>query len=333
MRAAPRDWAAAPKKRMIGEMPGRKSRVLLVDDDRTMLDSLGQMVTSCGYLALPAPTWSDALKIFRRERPDIVLLDVMMPTIDGYKLARMIKAEAPESFVPIILITGLDDLESKRRGMSAGADDFLTKPVAGLELEIRLNAMLRIKQLTDQLATANSKLAELAVTDPLTRLYNRRALYEHLDREFNRSRRYGNAFAVAMLDIDHFKRVNDTYGHSTGDQVLALVARTLSETVRRTDIVGRYGGEEFLILAPETPLAAAHILAERIRSAVEARTAAADGCPAVTISVGVACSETVQAETSEALVQLADGALYTAKDRGRNCSVVVSPDDETSTAG
>ena len=308
----------------------KSSRVLIVDDDRTMLDSLGGMISECGYHGLTAQTWSDALKIFRREVPDIVLLDVIMPTIDGYKLARMIKAEA-ESFVPIILITGLDDLESKRRGMSAGADDFLIKPVAPLELEIRLNAMLRIKLLTDELAAANNKLAELAVTDPLTGLYNRRALYEHLDREFNRSRRYGNSFAVCMLDIDHFKAVNDNYGHSMGDEVLKLVAATLNETIRRTDIVGRYGGEEFLILAPETPPEAAHILAERLRANVEENTRAAPGLPDVTVSVGAACSATVKAETCEALVQLADGALYDAKDSGRNCCILVSSDDETRT--
>ncbi len=300
----------------------RRSRVLLVDDDRSMVDTLGEMVTACGYQALPAQTWSDALRIFRRAKPDIVLLDVMMPTIDGYKLARMIKAES-DSFVPIILITGLDDLESKRRGMSSGADDFLTKPVAPLELQIRLNAMLRIKELTDQLATANAKLGELAVTDALTGLCNRRSLYEHLDREFNRSRRYGNPFAVLMLDIDHFKVVNDTWGHSTGDKVLVSVSGTMKDSVRKTDFVGRYGGEEFVIVAPETPLDAARVLGERIRKSVEISTASAEELPAVTVSVGIACNENVRAETSEDLVQMADGALYEAKEGGRNRCVTV----------
>jgi len=300
----------------------RRSRVLLVDDDRTMVETLGELVTSCGYQALPAHTWSDALRIFRRANPDIVLLDVMMPTIDGYKLARMIKAEA-ESFVPIILITGLDDLESKRRGMASGADDFLTKPVAPLELQIRLNAMLRIKELTDQLATANAKLGELAVTDALTGLCNRRALYEHLDREFNRSRRYGNPFAVLMIDIDHFKTVNDTWGHAAGDRVLVAVSSTLRETIRKTDVVGRYGGEEFVILAPETTLEAACVLGERLRARVEESTAALEQMPGGTVSVGIACNENVSAETSEDLVQHADAALYEAKEGGRNRCVTV----------
>jgi two-component system, chemotaxis family, response regulator WspR len=304
--------------------PGGKARVLLVDDDRSMLDALARMVHDCGHEPLPASTWSDALMLYRRARPDLVLLDVMMPTIDGYKLARMLKAEAGR-FVPIILITGLDDLESKRRGMSAGADDFLTKPVAQLELDIRLNAMLRIKQLTDEIAAANARLAELATTDPLTRLANRRALYEHLDREFQRSQRYGNAFAVLLLDIDLFKRVNDTWGHAVGDRVLVAVSQILRETVRQTDVVGRYGGEEFLVLAPETPHASARVLAERVRARVELGAPEADDLPAVTVSVGVASSDVLKVAHFEELIQLADDALYAAKHAGRNrCEVAAA---------
>ncbi len=286
-----------------------------------MVDTLARMVTDCGYEPLTARTWADALMLFRRGRPDIALLDVMMPTIDGYKLARMIKAEAGQ-FMPIILITGLGDLESKRRGMAAGADDFLSKPVAPLELEIRLNAMLRIKELTDEIARANRKLAELATTDSLTGLLNRRAIYEHLDREFQRSRRYGNEFAVLLLDIDHFKRVNDTHGHGAGDRVLEMVGGILRETVRQTDFVSRYGGEEFLVLAPETPRVNALVLAERVRARVEHTSREADALPLVTVSIGVAVSDLAAARQCEDLVQLADVALYEAKDGGRNRCVV-----------
>lgn len=290
-----------------------------------MLDALSQMVRDCGHEALPARTWADALMLFRRSEPDIALLDVMMPTIDGYKLARMIKGEA-DSFVPIILITGLGDLESKRRGMAAGADDFLSKPVGQLELDIRLNAMLRIKQLADELGLANRKLAELATTDGLTTLLNRRAIYEHLDREFSRSHRYGNPFAVLLLDIDHFKQVNDTWGHATGDRVLVRVSAILRETVRQTDFVGRYGGEEFLVLAPETPVVNARVLAERIRARIEHGTRGDPDLPASSVSVGIASSETVKVQHFEELVQLADAALYEAKEAGRNrCVVAQSP--------
>jgi diguanylate cyclase (GGDEF)-like protein len=251
----------------------------------------------------------------------------MMPTIDGFKLARMIKAESGH-FVPIILITGLGDADSKRRGMAAGADDFLSKPVAPLELEVRLNAMLRIKELTDQIAAANAKLAELATTDGLTSLYNRRAIYEHLDREFHRSQRYGNPFAVFLLDIDHFKLVNDTWGHAMGDRIIVRVARILTETVRQTDFSGRYGGEEFLVLAPETPHVNARVLAERIRARVEHVSRSEDELPEVTVSIGIASSDNVTAEHYEELVQAADVALYEAKNAGRNRCVAARATNE-----
>lgn len=282
-----------------------------------MLEHMSRLVAEAGHEPLSASTWSDAIRLFREGRPDLVLMDVMMPTLDGYKLARILKSDSGV-FVPIILLTALDDVESKRRGMAAGADDFLTKPVSPLELEIRVSAMLRIKELTDQLQDANAKLAQLAVTDPLTGLHNRRSVYSHLEREFVRAKRYEHPLAVAMLDIDHFKKVNDTYGHQTGDQVIRLVADALRRTIRQTDLAGRFGGEEFLILAPETGREHALTMAERIRLAVEEASAVSPGGPPVTVSIGVATTEVPDATSSEELVRLADEALYRAKREGRN---------------
>jgi diguanylate cyclase (GGDEF)-like protein len=251
-----------------------------------------------------------------------VLLDVMMPTIDGYKMAKMIKAEAG-SFVPVILLTALEDVESKRRGMASGADDFLSKPVSALELQIRIQSMLRIKHLTDELQEANAKLARLAITDPLTGLPNRRSLYEHLQREFQRAGRYRHPMSVVMSDIDHFKKVNDTWGHQIGDRVIRLVADVMRSLVRASDIAGRFGGEEFLLVAPETGREAVAPLCERIRSLVEREAArAGDGIPPVTISVGAASTDAVHVETVDELVHAADTALYEAKRAGRNRVVV-----------
>jgi len=306
-------------------------RVLLVDDDRTMLTSLSEMVRAIGHESFPATTWAEALQTFRNVQPHIALLDVMMPTIDGYKLTSMIKA-ATDRFVPVILITGLNDIESKRRGMAAGADDFLTKPVAQLELQIRLSSMLRIKQLTDEIHAVNAKLEKIAVTDPLTKLFNRRAVYEHLEREFMRSQRYGNPFCVYLMDIDHFKNVNDTYGHSVGDQVLVLVSDGMRQTVRRTDVVGRYGGEEFIVLAPETSLSEARILGERLRMIVSQRSAETEGVPHVTISIGVAQAEAGTMAHFEELVHLADCGLYQAKRSGRDRCVYVTADSDEARA-
>ncbi len=298
------------------------TRILVVDDDRAALSRLSGMVQECGYEAMTALTWSDALRLYRQATPHLVLLDVMMPTIDGYKLARILKNETPEHFVPIILITGLDDTESKRRGMASGADDFLTKPVGPVELEIRIQSMLRIKELTEKIEAANAKLAELASTDPLTQLKNRRVVYEHLEMEFARSRRYKHPLAVFMMDIDHFKQVNDRHGHGVGDEVLRVVARVLRGNTRSTDIVGRYGGEEFIVLAPETNTTDSRIVAERIRTGVAAATAAEPGLPDATISIGVATTEGAAVAHFEDLVHLADNALYEAKKQGRNCCVV-----------
>ncbi|RMH43089.1 MAG: diguanylate cyclase [Deltaproteobacteria bacterium] len=293
-------------------------RILIVDDDRSMLSAVADMVRDQGHEPHTATSWTDALRLYRQVRPDCVLLDVMMPTIDGFKMAQLLKREEEGGFVPIILITGLGDVESKRRGMASGADDFLTKPVNAVELEIRLASMLRIKDLADQLQRANDQLAELAATDGLTQLRNRRVLYEHLEREFARARRYKHPLAVFMLDVDHFKQVNDVHGHAVGDDVLRVVARVITTQTRETDIAGRYGGEEFVVLAPDTPTAAARVLGERIRAAVHAETEAADGVPAVTVSVGIATTESVQPAQFEDLLHLADEALYRAKKRGRN---------------
>jgi len=297
-------------------MPSR-ARILLVDDDRAMLAALEQMVRECGHEPVTARTWTEALRAYRQATPDLVLLDVMMPNIDGFKLARIFKKENTERFVPVILLTGLGDVDSKRRGMASGADDFLTKPVTQVELEIRLQSMLRIKELTDQISEANNKLAELASTDPLTQLKNRRVIYEHLEREFARSRRYKHPLSVFMMDLDHFKAINDTHGHGVGDDVLRLVAQVLRTSMRETDLVGRYGGEEFIILAPETNADGARLVGERVRTRIAAESA-------VTTSIGVATTEAVAAAHFEDLVHLADEALYEAKKQGRNRVVIAS---------
>jgi two-component system, cell cycle response regulator len=306
----------------MAERDRQRLRLLLVDDDRSMLDHTARVVTDAGYDAITASTWTDALRHFRESKPDLILLDVMMPTIDGYKLARIIKGDAT-TFVPIILLTALEDVESKRRGMASGADDFLSKPVTAPELQIRLQSMLRIKELTDQLQQANAKLAQLAVTDPLTGLNNRRSLYAQLEREFARAQRYRHPLSVLMLDIDHFKAVNDTFGHQMGDRVLKILGDVLRSSIRNSDIGGRFGGEEFMVLAPETARDTVGVLAERIRAGVQVRTATAgEGIPKISVSIGVATTELQHATTFEELVHLADEALYKAKREGRNRVVI-----------
>jgi len=295
----------------------RGTRVLIVDDDPLQCAHIAEVVREWGCEPFTAQTFGDALRLHRDARPDLVLLDIMMPHIDGYKLAHIFKTAA--AFIPVILLTALDDIDSKRRGLSAGADEFLSKPVNTLELQIRMSSMLRIKQLADELDRVAKHLAELATIDGLTQIANRRAAEQRLTHEFQRARRYRHPLAYIIIDIDHFKAVNDHYGHPIGDKVLVEVAAAIRRSIRTTDLVGRWGGEEFVVLAPETPAKSAVIVANRIRTNIAQSTAdqREQGIPTVTASLGVATTE-LQLPSEAELVARADKALYRAKHEGRN---------------
>jgi two-component system cell cycle response regulator len=293
----------------------RGARIIIVDDDRAHCSHLERVAIEWGAVPFVANSLSDAVRLHREAKPDLIILDVMMRQMDGYKLAQLFKRDSV--FVPIILLTSLDDIDSKRRGLAAGADEFLVKPVDTLELQIRASSMLRIKRLADELEAANRGLEALAMVDPLTRLPNRRALDLRFAHEIARTKRYKKHLGCLLLDVDHFKKVNDVHGHLVGDQVLVEVGAAIAANVRATDLGGRYGGEEFLVLAPETSRAQAEILAERLRVGVVLRMLNAPHLPAVTVSVGVATTEVPHASPDD-LVHRADEALYAAKRAGRD---------------
>ncbi|HWX09248.1 MAG TPA: diguanylate cyclase [Gaiellaceae bacterium] len=295
------------------------ARVLVVDDDRLQRLQTMRLVAEWGAQGVGAHTAAEAIRQYRAERPDIVLLDVVMPDVDGYKLSKLLKADA--EFVPIIMLTALDDVGAKRRGLAAGADEFLTKPVSPIDLKIRVSSMLRIRRLARDLEEANRRLEALAGVDPLTQLPNRRILKERLEQEFSRVVRYRRPLACLILDVDHFKRVNDDHGHLLGDEVLTHVGSTIASTIRRSDLAGRYGGEEFLVIAPETSSSGAAALGERLRHAIG--SAPGGSLPRVTVSIGVATTDpTTQA--AEDLLRSADRALYAAKEAGRNRVIVAN---------
>jgi diguanylate cyclase (GGDEF)-like protein len=300
----------------LAETSLRGARILIVDDDPLQCKHFSRLVVEWAAVAFTATSLAEALRLYRTVMPDLVMLDVLMPHVDGYKLSQIFKREG--RFVPIILLTALDDLESKRRGLAAGADEFLTKPVNGLELQIRATSMLRIKRLADELETANDKLRALATIDALTQLPNRRVLSERLAFEFARAARYVHPLSCLMVDVDHFKKVNDTFGHQVGDKVLCEVGAILQKTIRATDLVGRYGGEEFMVILPQTRGADARIAAERLRRAVATLPRESPDVPEVTVSIGVAAMEQQLASTVDELVHRADQALYKAKAAGRN---------------
>jgi two-component system, cell cycle response regulator len=292
--------------------------VLIVDDDPDIRTFLRAVLEGDGHTILEASTGAEALKHLKRHHPGLLLLDVMMPAMDGYAVIEEIRRR-PGPFVPIILLTGIDDPAARARGIDVGADEVLVKPIHPFELRLRVRAMLRIQQLAGELHLANRRLRALARTDELTGLRNRRGLRSALFREYRRAERYGGDLSLIEFDVDRFKQVNDQYGHGVGDRVLEAVARALESGLRQVDVVGRIGGEEFVVVAPETPLHEMRQVAERLRLQVaKVEVPVGDTVVRVTISGGVASLRTAGVSTPDALLGAADAALYRAKALGRN---------------
>jgi two-component system, cell cycle response regulator len=304
----------------------RKKRILVVDDHEDNIELLRARLEARGYEVEGANDGQAALDAVRRSCPDLILLDVMMPKMDGIEVVRRLKANADLPFIPVIMQTALDSTENKVEGLDAGADDYITKPINFAELEARVNSLLRIKTLQSDLAARekelsdlNGKLRLISLTDGLTEVENRRSLELHLHEMWQHSMRLHEPIALIICDIDKFKAVNDNYGHQAGDSVLKEFAQLLKSEAREIDRVGRYGGEEFLLILSGTVLDAAVTFAERLREKVEGHTFSyAGGTLRRTMSCGVAASPHPRVKDQEALLRAADDALYVAKETGRN---------------
>lgn len=299
--------------------PVRPARILIVDDHEDNVELLRARLEHRGFTCTTARDGVEALAAVEAEPPDLILLDLMMPRIDGFEVARRIKQNPKLPFIPIIVQTALDDVEHKVEGLSAGADDYITKPINFAELEARVRSMLRIKRLQEALEIANEELTRLATTDGLTGVYNRGHIEQRLAEMFDHSARLNEPLSCVMFDIDHFKAVNDNYGHQVGDGVLRQFADLIRGVARDIDRVGRYGGEEFMVLLPGTVPEAAVTFAERARLEVEQHLFRIDGTTLRrTVSCGVAGWPHPDIEHREHLVRAADDALYVAKALGRN---------------
>lgn len=307
-------------------LPPEETRILVVDDHPDNVEIIDARLSSRGYQIDTATNGQEALDKVQENPPHLILCDVMMPVMDGYEVSRRIKGDEALPFIPIILVTARDSTQDKVEGLEAGADDYLTKPINFPELEARVRSMLRIKRLQDELdeknrelELANKRLRKLSITDGLTELFNHRHIHQLLREEFERSRRTGEPMAVAMLDLDRFKQVNDTYGHPTGDVILYETAQILKETAREIDMVGRYGGEEFIVILPDTDEDAAAKFAERVRGQVAEHVYRDETTEVrMTVSSGVASFPEAAVEEEETLLKRADEALYRAKESGRN---------------
>jgi two-component system cell cycle response regulator len=312
----------------VAEKPSAESEtcILIVDDHEDNIMVLKVRLESWGYRTASAYNGMDAIAYVEATPPDLILLDVMMPEMDGNEVARHIKANKVLPFIPIIMQTALDSTDSKVTGLEAGADDYITKPIDFAELKARLRSMLRIKRLQEaleerekELLEVNERLTYMSQTDALTGLDNRRHLNERIDEMFSHAKRLNEPFSLVMCDLDKFKSVNDTYGHQAGDEVLKQLADILKEEAREIDRVGRYGGEEFMLLLPGTVLDAAVTFAERVRKRIEGHTFMFTGGTLTrTASFGVAGWPHPKIEQCDDLVRTADDALYVAKETGRN---------------
>lgn len=286
-----------------------------MDDSPTSLRTLGEIL-SPDYDVLVATTGQAALEIARGPEPlDLILLDVMMPGLDGHAVCRALKEDERARLVPIIFVTALLGSEAEARGFDMGAVDYITKPLSAPVVRARVRTHVSLKRRSDL-------LERLAFLDGLTGIANRRQFDELLEREWRRLTRRVSPLSLLMVDIDHFKGLNDHYGHGYGDDCLRRVAGAIAEVARRSgDIAARYGGEEFVVLLPDTGLDGALTVAEKVRSGVEALRLPHASSPVaghITVSVGVAGSIPRHRGSSQELVNLADRALYRAKSSGRN---------------
>ena len=307
-------------------------KILVAEDDLVTRRMLQAYLEKWGYEVVMVEDGQRAWQILQQPNaPRLTLLDWMMPEMDGMSICREVRRLDIQPYIYLILLTARKYQEDVVAGLEAGADEYLTKPFDPYELRARLRAGARIVELQDSLIQAREALRELAMHDPLTQLLNRRATMDFLTSELSRSIREHKPLTVMMVDIDHFKSVNDRFGHAAGDAVLCEVARRLRACIRTYDAVGRFGGEEFLVVAPGCDTAPGRAQAERLRGVVCSEAVLLkDLSISVTVSVGVATSPEPKSQELEALLSASDRALYRAKENGRNrvegeiCSTPVS---------
>jgi two-component system, cell cycle response regulator len=290
--------------------------VLIADDSLVIRAVVRSGLEDEGYRVIEAVDGPDALEQCRQQPPDVILLDIEMPGLDGYQVLSELKSDAGLKNIPVVFLTSRSGMADVVAGLRGGAHDYLKKPFEAAELLARVGAAIHVKKLQDQLEQRNADLDRISRTDELTGLFNRRHLDEELGRRNAVALRHQEPVCVLLLDLDHFKHVNDTYGHPAGDLVLQAFADRIRLGLRAGDIAGRWGGEEFLVVLPRTDLGGALDVAERIRAATAASSVTVGGRDIrVTVSGGCALGPS---DSVQALVELADQCLYRAKDAGRN---------------
>jgi diguanylate cyclase (GGDEF)-like protein len=293
--------------------------IAIVDDDAAIRRLVRLFLRRAGFDTIECTTGEEARAMLTNDPWDLVILDRKLPDMDGVVLAQELRSQSDFRTRYIIMLTGEAEQEDKVHGLTLGADDYITKPFQYPELLARIRAGKRIVDLQKELLETNKRLELLSITDGLTKLHNHRYFQDELARAFEESQRYQRPLSLAMIDIDFFKKFNDTYGHAVGDDVLKRAAELYRSSVRSTDLVARYGGEEFAVMMPETALDDGIAFAEKIRHMIESTPLETQqGALNVTISLGVASVPHSRIHSAKELIVAADKALYRAKRNGRN---------------
>jgi diguanylate cyclase (GGDEF)-like protein len=295
-------------------------KVLIADDDPISRHMLEVLLERWGYEVVVADNGDEAAQILASpESPKLAVLDWIMPGLDGIQLCHKIRRGKSEPYTYILMCTVKSKQQDIVAGLEAGADDYVTKPYDPAELRLRLRTGKRILYLQDQLINAREAMREQATRDPLTGLWNRASILDILSQELSRSQRQAARFSIVLIDLDNFKEINDVYGHQVGDQVLRRISQAMRASKRSYDSIGRYGGEEFLVVLPDCDETSAVSQAERLRETVEQLTIETPaGSIRTTASLGIAAFDTATCPDSIDMIEAADQALYRAKRHGRN---------------
>jgi two-component system cell cycle response regulator len=298
-----------------------KCRILVIDDDTDNINLIREALSRAGYLTNDASNGEDGLHKIKAWNPHLILLDMNMPGLDGIKTLELIRKNHVDEYIAVLFITGNSQVDDIVKGLDAGADDYIVKPFRISELLARIRAKLRVKEINDQLRRSTKRLEELVDRDQLTGLYNMHYVYRRLEQELTRAKRYQKCISCIMIDLDNFKNVNDENDHLFGSWILTDVARIIKECARSIDIAARYGGDEYLLILPETDLAGAERFAERLRKSIEQTHFLHEGQKTqITCSLGVvAVDMKTNTIDGKSFVRIADQMLYDAKNSGRNC--------------
>jgi diguanylate cyclase (GGDEF)-like protein len=304
--------------------------ILIVDDVTHNIRLLDKILDGVGYNTVFANSGKQALEIIgnKASQIDLILLDLMMPEMDGIEVCNILKSNPMYQDIPIIFITADESPQSLLNAFKTGAIDYLKKPLDKAELLLRVENQLKLNKVyaglrrsNDELLEAYALLQQLATVDPLTGLENRRSLMDFSEVQLKLAQRYKSFFSILLIDLDYFKKINDTYGHLIGDEILKNIAKILKESLRNVDHIGRFGGEEFIVILPNTTLKNAVLVAEKVRDAIaNFKHNIEEQIIQATVSIGIASYNPLDDDVNQ-ILERADQALYQAKSSGRNCSI------------